>query len=183
MTGTVLPSASVASSGYGPAVSSSGRQVLVSLRSISSPPPPMATSTPEMEASASTSSSTCCRWLMRMILLTPASVSVATSALTASATADTTALRGAEIAPSIGVMAPMTPILSPPVSTTVLRARRPASTIATSAGSADTSRLADRNTTGGSKPPKNSAATSGPKSMSWLPTAMASYRPLRPMES
>ena len=183
MTGTVLPSASVALVGYGPLASSSGRQVLVSLRSISSPPPAMATSTPDMEASASTSSRTAWRWLMRMILLTPSAVRAATSALTAVATSEMMVSRGVEIAISIGVMAPMTPIRSPPVSTTVLRARRPCSTMATSTGSADTSMLAERNTTGGSKPPKKSAATSGPKSMSWFPTAMASYRPLRAMES
>ena len=75
---------------------------------------------------------------------------------------------------SIGVTAPITPIRSPPVSMIVLPAMRPWSTSACSIGSPEKSTFADRKVTGGVKPVTNRAVTSGPRSKSWLPRAMAS---------
>ena len=92
-------------------------------------------------------------------------------------------MRGLEIFGSIGVTAPITPTCTDPLSNTVLPAMRPRSTSACSSGSAEKSRLADRNGIAGSKPVMNRAVTSGPMSKSWLPRAIASYTPLRAIES
>ena len=69
---------------------------------------------------------------------------------------------------SIGVTAPITPTLSPPVTITVLPPIRPPSTSACNSGSAEKSRFADRNGMAGSNPLMNRAVTSGPMSKSWV---------------
>ena len=118
-----------------------------------------------------------------MILSTPRAVRDSTSAATAASTAETATRRGEEMLGSWGVTAPITPIGCPPASATALAASLPPSTRACRAGSAVKSRLAATNGTGGSNPPMKRAVTSGPRSKSWLPRPMASYRPLRAVES
>ena len=109
-----------------------------------------------------------------MILFTPCAASDSASAVTAASTSEMTTLRGDEMLGSRGVTAPITPTRCPSVSTTVLAASLPESTRAWSTGSPAKSALADRNVTGGSKPSMKRAVTSGPKSKSWFPSAMAS---------
>ena len=97
-----------------------------------------------------------------------------TAADTAGSTSDTTAFLGLEMLASMGVTAPTTPIRSPPVSTTVEAAIRPRSTSACRSGSSVKSTLAERKGMAGENPVMNRAVTSGPRSKSWLPRAMAS---------
>jgi hypothetical protein len=140
----------------------------------SEPPPEIAMSTPRSFGIRERSSDTLCRCDVRMTMPTPRLRSFSISNwMVPTRSGSTRTLRGLEIAGSSGVVAPTMPTRCPQTCATTLPTMRRCRARRSSAGSRLTSRLALTKGVRELKPPMNLAVTSGPKSNSWLPTALA----------